>query len=117
VLNVTVIELDDPGQQQGPITGAYLIGSGGMSARMENNPDNPDELMKKNVQMVASSGMVYVSIYNSTLSGNIEGVTLSEDSASVATAMSTLFYITSGEGTYDFYLNKNTLVLRIVKVS
>lgn len=117
MLNVTVIELDDPGQQQGPITGAYLIGSGGMSARMENNPDNPDELMKKNVQMVASSGMVYVSIYNSTLSGNIEGVTLSEDSASVATAMSTLFYITAGEGTYDFYLNKNTLVLRIVKVS
>ncbi len=117
VLDVTVVELDDPGQeQQGPITGAYIIGSG-MSARMENNPDNPDELMKKNVQFIASGDMVYIAIYDESLTDKINGVTLSTDSASVAMEMGGLIFLIGGSGTYDFYLNKNTLVLRIVKVS
>ena len=117
VLDVTVVELDDPGQeQQGPITGAYIIGSG-MSAKMENNPDNPDELMKKNVQFIASGDMVYIAIYNESLTDKINGVTLSSDSASVAMEMGGLFFLIGGSGTYDFYLNKNTLVLRIVKIS
>lgn len=116
-LSVDVVELD-PEETPTEITGAYLIGSGGMSARMVNNPNNEDELMKEYVEMKASSGgTVYISVYDENLSGNLSGVTLSSDSSSVATTMGSLFYLTAGPGTYSFYLNKKTLVLRIVKVS
>ena len=115
-LKVDAVSID-PEEQPTEITGAYLIGSGGLSARMVDNPNNSEQLMKENVAMVATSGMVYVSIYRDDLSSNIDGVTLSADSANVATAISTLFYLTAGEGTYSFYLNKKTLVLTIVKVS
>ena len=116
-LSVDAVELD-PEETPTEITGAYLIGSGGMSARMVNNPNDADELMKEYVEMKASSGgTVYISVYDENLSGNLSGVTLSSDSSSVATTMGSLFYLTAGPGTYSFYLNKKTLVLRIVKVS
>ena len=85
---------------------------------MVDNPNDADELMKEYVEMKASSGgTVYISVYDENLSGNLSGVTLSSDSSSVATTMGSLFYLTAGPGTYSFYLNKKTLVLRIVKVS
>ena len=115
-LNVDAVSID-PEDQPSEITSAYLIGSGGLSAKMADDPNNPDLLVKENVAMVASSGMVYVSIYRGDLSGAIDGVTLSPSSADIATSYSTLFYITAGEGTYSFYLNKKSLVLTIVKVS
>ncbi len=120
-LSVDAVELD-PEETPAEITGAYLIGSGGMSARMVNNPNNADELMKENAEMKATSGgTVYVTVYKEDLSGYLEGVTLSPDSEDVAVSVTagstTMFYLTAGPGTYSFYLNKKTLVLRIVKVS
>ena len=120
-LSVNAVELD-PEETPTEITGAYLIGSGGMSARMANNPNNADELMKENVEMKATSGgTVYVAVYKEDLSDYLEGVTLSPNSedvaVSVAAGSTTMFYLTAGPGTYSFYLNKKTLVLRIVKVS
>ena len=120
-LSVNAVELD-PEETSTEITGAYLIGSGGMSARMANNPNNADELMKENVEMKATSGgTVYVAVYKEDLSDYLEGVTLSPDSEDVAVGVAagstTMFYLTAGPGTYGFYLNKKTLVLRIVKVS
>lgn len=121
ILTVSTIELD-PEEQPTEITGAYLMGSGGVSAKLISNPNYPDELVRENVEMKANSGgTVFVAVYKEDLSGYLEGVTLSpnsEDVAVSATAGSTtMFYLTAGLGTYSFYLNKKTLVLRIVKVS
>lgn len=120
-LNVEVIELD-PEETPTEITGAYLIGSGGMSTKLISNSSYPDELVRENVEMKASSGgTVFVAVYKEDLSDYLTGVTLSPDSQDVAISVTagsnTMFYLTAGLGTYSFYLNKKTLVLRIVKVS
>ena len=120
-LVIEVIKLD-PEETPTEITGAYLSGSGGVSAKLISNPTYPDELVRENVEMKAGSGgTVYLTIYKEDQSGILEGVTLSSDSEdiaiSVAVGSTTMFYLTAGPGTYSFYLNKKTLVLRIVKVS
>lgn len=120
-LNVNAVSID-PEETPTEITGAYLMGSGQMSTKLISNPAYPDELVKENVEMKATSGgTVYVTVYKEDLSGILDGVTLSPDSEdiaiSVAVGSASMFYLTAGPGTYSFYLNKKTLVLRIVKVS
>lgn len=117
VLNIIVIELD---QVTPPteLTGATMSGSGSFYANMTTNPENSNELIKLNATLKASnSGTVYVAFYYPNTTDAIEGITLSEDSASIAASVSTLFYLTAGPGTYNFYLNKTTRVLRIEKVA
>ena len=93
-----------------------------MSTKLISNSSYPDELVRENVEMKASSGgTVFVAVYKEDLSDYLTGVTLSPDSQDVAISVTagsnTMFYLTAGLGTYSFYLNKKTLVLRIVKVS
>ena len=115
VLKVTAIELD-PDDTPTELTGARLVGKGGLSGVLTTNPDNSAELCIKNIAITGTSESFYVTFYKEDFSGAIEGITLSEESKQYATSYSTLFYITS-DGTYDFFLNKSTLVLRIVKHS
>lgn len=120
-LIISAIQLD-PEETPTEITGAYLMCSGAMSTKLISNPNYPDELVRENVEMKAGSGgTVYVTVYKEDLSGILEGVTLSPNSEDVAISVTagstTMFYLTAGPGTYSFYLNKKTLVLRIVKVS
>lgn len=111
IVEVVSIE-DDPEPEE--LTSARIMGSKGLSDLMTENPDNTAELCIKDIAITGTSDGFYVTFYKADFSGAIEGVTLDESSKQYATSMSTLFYITS-DGTYDFFLNKTTLVLRIVK--
>ena len=116
VIFIEVVELD-PEDQPVELTAARLIGAGGLSGRLTENPDNTNEICIKNITVTGATDPAspfYITFYYDDFSAAIEGVTLDADSTQYATNYSTLFYIKS-DGTYDFYLNKTSLVLRIVK--
>lgn len=115
LLKVEVVSLDEE-EQPTELTSARIIGKGGLSGLMTTNPDNEAELCIKDVVITGAADGFYVTFYYADFSGSIEGITLDSDSTQYASAVSTLFYIKS-DGTYDFFLNKTTLVLRIVKHS
>ena len=107
--SLDIIEIDDTVQ---PMTGGsiYFSKNGGNKS-LSVNPENADELCLKNMEITDITGYAVVydqdvnMIYPSLASG-------SEQYASIQGGV--LIYITQ-TGTFDFYINKTTFVLRIEK--
>lgn len=107
VLSIDVIEIAPVA-----MTGGRIYFSKAGNKNLVQNPDNSDELCVKDVQISDISG--YAVIYDQD--SNMITPTLSSGSEQYAVFPSStpLFYITQ-TGTFDFYINKTTHVLRIEK--
>ena len=113
-LNLTSFELSIDVIEIAPVTmtGGRIYFSKAGNKNLVQNPDDSDELCVKDVQISDISG--YAVIYDQD--SNMITPTLSSGSEQYAVFPSStpLFYITQ-TGTFDFYINKTTHVLRIEK--
>ncbi len=106
--SLDVVEIEE---QSSVMTGGYIYFNKYGNKTLTANPDNADELCLKN--MVIDDVTGYTAIYDQDM--NSISPSLASGSEQYATVMSgVLIYITQ-TGTFDFFINKTTHVLRIEK--
>ena len=107
-LSIDVIDVEEPAAA---MTGGYMYFNKYGNKSLTVNPDNADELCLKNMVIDDITG--YAAIYDQDF--NSISPTLASGSEQYANiASGVLIYITQ-TGTFDFFINKTTHVLRIEK--
>ena len=108
--SLDVIEIDET---PSVMTGGYMyFKNNGGTKTLSENPDNTDELCVKNV-VISDIENGYAAIYDQEYN-SISPTLASGSEAYAAIGGGVLIYINQ-TGTFDFFINKTTHVLRIVK--
>ncbi|MBO7614855.1 MAG: hypothetical protein J6T15_04075 [Bacilli bacterium] len=110
-LDIISIEEDVP-YVPTELTGGSIYFSKYGNKRLTVNPNNSNELCL--LDMTISDNTGYFCIYDSNR--NSVTASIASDSQTYITNSSILYYVTQ-TGTYNFYINKNTLILRVEKIA
>ena len=112
VVSLDVIEIEEPANTG--MTGGYIYFSkNGGNKKLSANPDNSDELCLKDMVITAIDG--YCAVYDQDMNTITPSLASGSDQyASIAGGV--LIYLKQ-TGTFNFYINKTTYVLRIEKTA